>query len=608
MVDATLEQQTTNGAESVVWDLSVFYSGLDDPAINTDAQRVLAMADAFADKYRGRVATLSAAELKALIEEMLAIYDLRGRLQSFASLSFSTDTANPQVGALIQRITELNAQISQKLVFYELEWNAMDAAAAQALMDAPELAEYRFSLESQRRFKPYQLSEIEEQLGMAKNVTGRAAWVRFFTQLSSTMRFDFDGQPLNQSQILVKTRDPDRDVRRRAADAVTAGLKSRIMELTYIFNVLAADKADDDKRRGYESWVASRNVQNLAPTPVVDALVNTVTANYGLVARHYHLKRALLGLDELTDYDRYAPLVIDREERRYAWTEAREIVTQAFGAFSPQMAEVADKFFDQNWIHAAMLPNKRGGAFASPTVPSAHPFVFVNYQGTADNVSTLAHELGHGLHMYLSGQATGWQGLYTPLTTAEMASVFAEMVVFQDLMKREPDPAARLAMLVEKVEATFATVFRQTSMNRFEHAFHTARREQGELTTEQFNTMWLDTQRAVFGDSVTLREDYGYWWSYVPHFLHTPGYVYAYAFGELLVLALYKLYDERGEAFVPQYIDVLKAGGSDYPDRILAKVGVDLNDPGFWQKGIDAIAELVAQEEALAREVFPEKF
>lgn len=606
-MDAVIENRAT-GAENVVWDLSVFYQGLDDPQIQADMDSIMQQVDAFAARYKGCVAQLTADEMLEALETLDQIGDRRGRIGSFASLNFSTDAANAKAGALLQKASEFSAEMGQKLVFFDLEWNEADEATVNALLNAPQLAKYRHALEAERRYKPYQLSEIEEQLIIEKDVTGSDAWSRFFTQLTSTMRFEYNGEQLNQSQILKLTKDADREVRRAAAASLTKGLNSRAMELTYIFNVLLADKAAEDKRRGFETWISARNLSNKAPDAVVDALIAAVTSNYDIVARHYHLKRALLGLDELVDYDRYAPIPVKESEAFYTWDEACKIVVDAFAAFSPEMAEISQKFITENWIHAAPLPNKRGGAFASPTVPSAHPFVFVNFLGRADDVMTLAHELGHGIHMYLGGRANGRQGLYTPLTTAEMASVFAEMVVFQNLMANEPDPEVRLAMLANKIEDTFATVFRQVAMNRFEDAIHTARRTEGELTTDRLNHFWLETQRAMFGDSVNMRDDYGIWWSYVGHFVSTPGYVYAYAFGELLVLALYQLYTERGAAFVPQYIEVLEAGNTDYPDKILAKVGVDLNDPAFWEKGLAAIRDLVTQEEALAREVYPQNF
>jgi len=606
MGDVVLEQKT--GAEDVIWDLSVFYKDMDDPAIQSDIDRVQGLADEFAAKYRGRVGQLDAEEMVDAMIEQEAIYDITGRVGSFVSLNFSTDTSNPTFGKMLQHVRENGAKLSQKMLFFDLEWKAVDEAVAARLLADPTLGKYRHPLEADRRYKPYTLSEIEEQIIVEKDVTGAGAWVRFFTQLTSALRFDWEGEKVNQSKILDKLYSEDVEIRRKAADSVTAGLQTKEMELTYIYNTLVIDKANEDKRRGYPNWISARNLANKAPDSVVDALIEAVTSNYEIVARHYKLKRTLLGLDELYDYDRYAPVALDAEERSYSWNEAREIVQNAYSAFSPRLGEIVDRFFDENWIHAPVLPNKQGGAFASPTVASAHPFVSVNYLGKARDIMTLAHELGHGVHMYLSGEAQGLTGLYTPLTTAEMASVFGEMLTFEDLMRREPDPRVRLQHLSKRVEDSFATVFRQVTMNRFEDGLHTARRSEGELPTTRINEIWLATQRAMFGDSVTMREDYGSWWGYVGHFIHTPGYVYAYAFGELLVLALVNLYHKRGADFVPQYLDVLAAGDSDYPDRILAKVGVDLTDPNFWNEGIAFIGDMVEDEERLAREVFPEKF
>jgi oligoendopeptidase F len=505
-------------------------------------------------------------------------------------------------------VTEHGSKLQQKMLFFDLEWKAVDEAAAHRLLSDPTLGKYRHHLEAERRYIPYTLSEIEEQLLVEKSVTGRSAWARFFTKLTTAMRYEYEGEQLNQSQILDKLHLPDRAVREKAAASVTAGLGAKAMELTYIFNVLVADKASDDARRGYPSWVSARNLSNKASDEVVNALIQAVTSNYDIVARHYKLKRTLLGLDELYDYDRYAPLELGGDERDYHWTEARDIVQNAYTGFSPEMSAISARFFDENWIHAPALPNKRGGAFSASGVPSAHPFVFMNYLGKARDVMTLAHELGHGVHQYLSGRAQGILGMYAPLTTSEMASVFGEMLVFTDLMTREPSPAARLKLLVGRLEDSFATVFRQVAMNRFEDKLHTARRTEGELSTERINALWLETQRAMFGDSLTIRDDYGSWWGYIFHFIGSPGYVYAYAFGELLVLALFKLYRERGASFVPQYLEVLAAGDSDYPENILAKVGVDLRDPAFWNEGLNALREMLSQEEALARQLYPEKF
>jgi oligoendopeptidase F len=316
----------------------------------------------------------------------------------------------------------------------------------------------------------------------------------------------------------------------------------------------------------------------------------------------------LLGYDELTDYDRYAPLPVEGSGKVFTWEEAREIVLNAYSAFSLESAEIAKRFFDENWIHAKLQPGKRGGAFSAGGPPSAHPYVLMKYTGRERDVATLAHELGHGIHQYLAAENQGVLNAPTPLTTAEMASTFGEMLVFNDLMEREPDPQARLAMLSAKIEDTFATIFRQIAMNRFEDGYHNARRTEGELTTERLSEIWMETQKAMFQGSVNLRDDYATWWSYVPHFLQVPGYVYAYSFGELLVLALFKIYQERGASFVPDYMNVLAAGGSDWPHEILAQVGVDLTDSNFWNEGLAILRDMVEQEDQLAREVYPEKF
>ncbi|MCY4465864.1 MAG: M3 family oligoendopeptidase [Chloroflexi bacterium] len=601
-------QERPTGAENVIWDLSVFYDSFDDPRLEADIERLDGLAAAFQSSWRGKVAQMTASDFAKAYQQMETIYDLRGRLGAFAFLNFSTDTAQPEYQAAVARVEELESRLSQQMVFFDLEWNALDDEQANAILADPAIADYRYFLEAERRYRPYNLSEAEEQISIEKSVTGSSAWTRFFTQLTSAFRFDWLGEQVNMTFVLNKLRDADRDTREMAWRKLTDKLREKQMELTFIFNTLALDKANSDRRRGYASWVSARNLSNKASDEVVEALVQTVTSNYGLVARHYHLKRALLDYEELFDYDRYAPLNLKESDAFYTWEAARDIVLDAFRTFSPRMQEVAQRFFAGGWIHAPVLPNKRGGAFAASTVASANPFVFLNYLGDARDVTTLAHELGHGIHMYLSGKEKGLFALYTPLTTAEMASTFAEMLVFQDLMAAEDDPEIKLSMLVEKIEDTFATVFRQISMNRFEDKMHNARRDEGELTAERFNCLWLETQRDMFGDSLTITDEYGSWWSYVPHFLHTPGYVYAYSFGELLVLALYKIYQEEGADFVPRYLDLLAAGDSDYPDRLLAKVGVDINDPGFWQKGIDVIAEWIDQSQTLARQLYPDKF
>ncbi|NLE52551.1 MAG: M3 family oligoendopeptidase, partial [Chloroflexi bacterium] len=522
------------------------------------------------------------------------IVELATKVESFAHLIWSTDTANPQYGALLQKATEWSSQLQQKLVFFTLEWVNTPEDVAQRLIDAPELAHYRHWLEVARLYQPHMLSEPEEKILAEKSVTGREAWVRFFTELMGSARYTFDGQQLTQSGVLAKLYDADREVRHRAAASLTEGLRQHLPITTFIFNTLAADKASDDRLRRYPTWIASRNLSNEVSDETVEALVQAVTGRYDIVARYYNLKRQVLGLDELADYDRYAPL--PAAAGAYQWDEAREIVLSAYSRFHPEIAGIAEQFFAQKWIDAAERPAKRGGAFSASTVPSAHPYVFLNYTGRARDVMTLAHELGHGVHQYLSREQ-GMLQAHTPLTTAEMASTFGEMLVFSDLMEQQSDPQARLALLAGKIEDSFATIFRQISMNRFEHALHTARRDEGELTSERLSELWLETQRAMFGDSVRMTDDYGIWWSYVPHFLHTPGYVYAYSFGELLVLALFAIYRQQENGFAPRYLDVLRAGGSDWPEKVLAPMGVDLTDPGFWQNGLDELDKMVKEAE-----------
>jgi oligoendopeptidase F len=607
MVDTSVEKQT--GAENIIWDLSVYFDKADDPRIDTTLNAVNAKVDAFAADYRGKVAGLTAEELGEAYERLEAIQDEVGRVATYASLNFSVYSGDAQWGAFIQKVQEFYSAMGQRLVFFELEWNEIDDAKAAALLSDPVLRTYRYHLETERRYKQYQLSEAEEKLLIEKSVTGRSAWQRFFNQIASALEPEYDGEKLPLPQVLsIHRTSPDREARKKAADAVTKALADRKMEFTYIFNVAAADKASDDRLRSYPSWITSRNLANKASDATVEALIKAATANYDLVARHYRIKKALLGYDELFDYDRYAPLNLKESAAFFSWEDAKRITVDAYTGFSPEMGQIAAQFFDNQWIHAPIMGGKRGGAFASYGTKSTHPWVFMNYTGAANDVMTLAHELGHGLHMYLAGQKQTLFSMYTPLTTAEMASVFGEMIVFQDLMHKETDKEVQLSMLTDKIDDTFATVFRQISLNRFEDEFHTARRAEGELSTERINEIWLKTQRDMFQGSVTMTDDYGWWWMYVSHFIDVPGYVYAYAFGELLVLALYNIYQQEGASFVPKYIELLASGDSDYPENLLAKVGVDLNNPDFWNQGIEAIRKLIDQEEALAKELYPDKF
>jgi oligoendopeptidase F len=592
-----MTERLPTGAEKIIWDLSDLYSGMDDPRLNADLDACDAEADALGDAYRGRIASLTASELAALVARFEALSERANKAGSFASLNWTQDTQDPARGALMQRVTERGSRLSQKLVFLDLELAATSDEIAAGWLSDPALAKWRHWLEVVRMYRPHLLSEPEEKILAEKDVTGRHAWDRFFDETQGASRFDLDGEKLTRDQVLNRLYSPDRGLRQRAAASITAGIKELQRTNTYILNTLLADKASDDRLRHYPSWISARNLSNEVDDQTVDALVEAVTSRYDIVARYYRLKRRLLGLDELFDYDRYAPL--PAADRHYPWDEARATVLDAYRRFHPRMAEIAGWFFERRWIDAAVKPGKRGGAFSAGTVPSVHPYVLMNYEGRPRDVMTLAHELGHGVHQKLSA-VQGMLQAHTPLTTAETASVFGEMLVFQELMAKEADPSVRLGMLTSKIEDSFATSFRQISMNRFEHAIHSARREEGELTTERFSELWQATQQAMFADSVTLTEGYILWWSYVPHFVGTPGYVYAYAFGELLVLALYARYRQEGAGFADEYVQMLSKGGADWPHEIVRPLGVDLTDPGFWGNGVRILEDMVVEAEGLA--------
>jgi oligoendopeptidase F len=591
------DETTLSGAEQVAWDLGDLYGGADDPHLTGDLDQANTRAAGLRAQYYGRIAGLNPEQLWTMLQEYEAIYELVAKVGSYAYLFWSASTMDPARGALMQRATERESRLSQELLFVELEWaNAADDVA-QKLIESPELARYRHYLEKARLYRPHVLSEPEEKVLVEKSVTGRSAWERFFNETLSAGTFELDGEKLPKEKVLSKLHEPDRDLRRRAAASVTAGLHDLSRTSTYIFNNLLADKASDDRLRHYESWISARNLANEVDNQVVEALVSAVTGRYDIVARYYRLKRRLLGLDELFEYDRYAPL--PAAQHFYPWEETRQIVLDAYRAFHPRMAEIAGWFFERHWIDAAIRPGKLGGAYSAGTVPSVHPYVLVNYEARPRDVMTVAHELGHGVHQTLSREQ-GLLQMHTPLTTAETASVFGEMLVFQDLMRHERDPQVRLSMLTGKLEDSFATVFRQVSMNRFEDAIHAARRNEGELTTERYNVLWLDTQRAMFMDSVNLTAEYGLWWSYIPHFINSPGYVYAYAFGELLVLALYARYQQVGAEFANKYLEMLSAGGSNWPHEIVRPLGVDLKDLNFWKDGLQILDDMVSEAEQLS--------
>ena len=461
------------------------------------------------------------------------------------------------------------------------------------------LAFCRHHLASARRYRPHLLTEPEERILADKATTGRSAWARLFSELTSTIEVDVDGEAVSLEEGLSRLQSPDRERRRQSADAVTAALEPGLRTRAFVFNTLLADKSVDDRLRSYGDWISSRNLDNEASDESVRALVDAVVARYDIPQRWYALKARLLGLDRLADYDRSASIA--ESEDTFGWSHARDLVLDAYASFSPKIADVVRRFLDDAWIDAPMRPGKRPGAFCAYTVPSHHPYVLLNWTARRRDVLTLAHELGHGVHAYLArGQGVFHQA--TPLTLAETASVFGETVTFGRLLAETTDPAARLALLAESLEGQIATVFRQIAMNRFEDAVHTERRGAGELSVERFGDLWADTQTSMLGDAVEVTDGYRTWWSYIPHFIATPGYVYAYAYGQLLALSVYRQYEERGADFVPSYLELLARGGSDSPEALGRVVGVDLADPKFWDGGLAIIEEQLDAAEQAAKD------
>jgi oligoendopeptidase F len=594
------EKNKKTKAENVTWDLSDLYEGADDKNLQSDKKNVLRKAEDFAKKYHNSVKNLDVSSFNDALHEYEEIIEKIGKIASFAHLQWAADTSEASYGKLMQEANELASAIQQKLVFFDVEWLALDDEKAQKMIDSKELSDYRHYLEASRRYKPHTLSEKEEQILSAKAVTGRAAWNRFFDETLGEARFELDGEQLTQQQALSKLHDPDRELRKRAHQSLTGTFSDMSHRLTFIFNTILADKQTDDRLRKYPAWISARNLANEIEDQTVETLIQAVTNRYDLVHRFYRLKKEQLGYDHFYDYDRYAPLL--ENPKAVSWDEAREIVENTYQDFHPEMGTIVSRFFNNHWIDAAIKPGKRGGAFAASTVPSVHPYVLLNYDGKIRDVQTLAHELGHGIHQYLSRE----QGVLqadTPLTTAETASVFGEMLVFQTLLSELDEPGEKLALLMGKIDDTIATVFRQVSMNRFEDAIHTKRREEGELTTSDFSSLWRQTQQAIYGHSVELTEGYDLWWSYIPHFLHTPGYVYAYAFGELLVLALYEEYTRQKNGFARKYVEMLRTGGADWPEKVVAKTGLDISEAGFWNKGLSIIEGMIDQAETLANQV-----
>ncbi len=579
-------------AADVRWQLDPLLGG-------TTVEQLLDEADIVVDELagaRGSIAWLDSAGLASLMHRSAELEELLGRLGNYVMLRFSENTADPERGAQMMAVQERTTAMATKLVFFELEWAALDDERVDELLSEPAVDFCAHHLRNLRRYRDHLLSEPEEQLLTEKSVSGASAWVRLFDELTSAITVDLPGMVLGQPETpsvnaglevgLSLLQHPDREVRCTAATAVTEALAPGLRTRAYVFNTLLLDKSVDDRLRHYPSWVSSRNLSNEASDESVQALIDAVVARYDIAQRWYATKAQVLGVDRLADYDRMASVAAD--ESTIGWSAARELVLDAYASFSPELADVALRFFDESWIDAPTAEGKRPGAFCAYTVPSHHPYVLLNWTSRNRDVLTLAHELGHGLHAYLARE----QGVFhqgTPLTLAETASVFGETVTNDALLGRLDDPAQRFALLASTLEDSIATVFRQVAMNRFEDAVHTARRDEGELSVERFGELWTEAQEPMLGPAVEVTDGYRTWWSYIPHFIGSPGYVYAYAYGQLLALSVYARYQERGAAFVPAYLQLLRAGGSLPPEELGRIVDCDLTDPGFWDSGLDIV-------------------
>jgi oligoendopeptidase F len=592
---------TVTGAEAVEWDLGDLYSGPDDPQFAADLDGALGHAKAFRERYHGKIAGLDAVGLADATSELERIRSIAARAEVFAELRFAADTSDESRGRLAQHAREQSTAIGTQLLFFELEWVGVDDARAEELLGDEALSHYANVLRAQRRYRPHVLTEPEERIDSEKSVTGVSAWVRLFEEQVADLKVELDGGtvPLDEALARLQTL-AGQDERRAVAEAVTATLGPGLRTRAYILNTVLNEQQIEDRLRDYRRWISSRNLANEISDEAVDSLVEALVSRYEIPQRYYRLKARLLGLDTLYDYDRYAPL--GDEPATVSWDEARDTVLDAFGSFDERAGEIVGRFFDGNWIDAAQRPGKVQGAFCATTIPDLHPYMLMNYAGERRSVLTLAHELGHGLHGVLA-QPLGLLNARTPLTLAETASVFGEALTFERLLAREDDPKERLSLLTGRIEDAFATTFRQIAINRFEEAAHSARRGEGELGVERVNELWAETQRQMLGDAVQVSDGYRTWWSYIPHFIGVPGYVYAYAFGYLFSLAIYERYVQEGNALVEPIFVLRRAGGSAPPGELARRVGFDIEDPGFWSAGLDALSTLVDEAEQLAAEI-----
>jgi len=584
------------------WNLADLYPNIDSPLLEADFEQVERETKAFVERYKGNLDAIAhsktaSRDLSEAVIAFEAIDDRLGRIMSYAGLVYASDTSDAKHTKFYGDTQDRATTISSELLFFTLELNRITDDVLDAAAQSGPLAHYRPWLNDIRLEKPYQLEDKLEQVFLEKSVTGSGAWNRLFDETMSDLRFTFEGEQMTLEAVLDKFQDKDGDIRRKASDSLAKTFKENLRTFSLITNTLAKDKEISDRWRGFTDVADSRHLSNRVEREVVEALVSAVQDAYPRLShRYYTLKAKWFGVEQLNHWDRNAPLP-KVDQKTIPWTEARDTVLGAYGDFSPKMAAIAKEFFDKRWIDAPVRPGKAPGAFAHPTVPSSHPYVLVNYLGKPRDVMTLAHELGHGVHQVLAAP-NGSLMAPTPLTLAETASVFGEMLTFRRLLDETKELSARKAMLASKVEDMINTVVRQIAFYSFERRIHLARRK-GELTADEICAIWLDVQRESLGPAIKLGEGYETFWTYIPHFIHSPFYVYAYAFGDCLVNSLYAVYENASEGFVERYFAMLSAGGTKHHSELLAPFGLDARDPAFWQVGLSLIERMIVELEGM---------
>ena len=595
-----------NSAVGIRWDLSDLFSSYDDPRIDTTLNDCRTRAESFSRQYRNTISIPEGPAPEFLLQrlkELEEIEDALSRVASYASLLYSADSLRPEYQDLEQRVEQRVTEVRNLLLFFELEWLELSDETTQRVIHDPVLKPYSHYLGSLRRFRPHRLSEPEEKVINEKDNTGRNAFGRLFSEITSALTFSLEREGMRKeltlSEVLALLHEPDRELRRKAMEVVFQGLSLHGQVLTFIYDTLIQDHLAMDRLRSYPNPMLERHLVNEIDTEAVKQMMTVTEANYGIAHDYFRLKAKLLKLPRLALYDQYAP--VGKEVRPFPFAQGQQVILEAFEAFTPVFREIASEFFAKRWIDAEIRKGKRGGAFCASPSPQLHPYILCNYTDNLRDVMTVAHELGHGLHGCLSRKQSFFN-YDTPLTTAETASVFGEMLVFDYMVERQTDPQVQISLIAGKIEDAFATVFRQNVLTRFEEAVF-SKRIAGRLTPQQIGDLWMEANKPYYGDAVEMPEGYRWGWSYIPHFIHSRFYCYSYVFGQLLVLSLYRMYRDQGKSFVAKYLALLEAGGSDSPQNLLKALGVDLHDPGFWEKGFDEIRRLVKRVEQLAEQV-----